>query len=161
MATKIASGKLSRLFTNVLLAALLVAISIAGTLFMQDRIPFLTTATDTPAVRRPPVMPDPLFTSLEPFTVSLRDDHGSRVLYVGITLRVENETSRKMLSSYMPEVRDRVLTTLTRQSTTQIQALDGRANLSRELLHELTRPYKPHPEGPQISRVLFTAYVVQ
>lgn len=146
---------------NMFLAVLLVGISIAGTLFIQHRMPFLAAAADTQEARRPPVMPDPLFTSLEPFTVSLRDDHGSRVLYVGITLRVETEASRKMLSTYMPEVRDRVLATLTKQSTTQIQAPDGRESLARQLLRELTKPYSPHPDGPQISRVLFTAYVVQ
>lgn len=160
MATKTASGKSARLLINMLLAALLVAISIAGTLFMQDKIP-LRFAAATAESPRPVVLPDPLFTSLEPFTVSLRDDHGSRVLYVGITLRVENDASRKMLSTYMPEVRDRVLTTLTQQSTSQIQAPDGREKLAGQLLRELTKPYKPHPEGPQISRVLFTAYVVQ
>lgn len=161
MATKNASGNSARLLTTLLLAALLIAASVAGTLFLQDRLPLTVATADTTKTPRPAVMPDPLFTSLEPFTVSLRDDNGSRALYVGITLRVEDDESRKLLSTYMPEVRDRVLATLTKQSPAHIQAPEGRERLAAQLLHELTKPYQPHPVGPQISRVLFTAYVVQ
>lgn len=146
---------------NVLLATMLVVVSIVATLFLQDKFDLIGARADAPQDARPIPIPDPLFTSLEPFTVSLRDDHGSRVLYVGITLRVEDEASRKMLNTYMPEVRDRVLATLTQQSTVQIHAPNGRENLANQLRNELNRPYRPNPAGPNISKVLFTAFVVQ
>ena len=146
---------------NILLAAILVVVSVGATLFLQDKVTLFSATANTPREARPAPIPDPLFTSLEPFTVSLRDDHGSRVLYVGITLRVEDEASRKMLNTYMPEVRDRVLAALTRQSTVQLHAHNGRENLSRQLRNELIKPYRPNPEGPRISQVLFTAFVVQ
>lgn len=160
MATRTASGKFARTLRNIIAAGLLIAATVGATLFLQDKIQLRTASADT-AAARPPALPDPLFTSLEPFTVSLRDNDGSRVLYVGITLRVEDEASRKMLVDYMPEVRDRVLRTLTQQSTRQVQAPDGREVISSELQTELARPYPPNPEGPRITRVLFTAYVVQ
>lgn len=161
MATKSASGKFATTLRNMFLAGLLVAVSVAATLFLQDKIQLTPANADTSQDTRPPVMLDPLFTSLEPFTVSLRDDHGNRVLYVGITLRVEDEASRKMLNTFMPEVRDRVLATLTQQSTIQIQGPNGREALAAQLQAELTKPYHPNPQGPRISRVLFTAFVVQ
>ena len=161
MATKSASGKLSNTLRNIFLAMLLIAGSVAATLFLHDKIQLTPANADTAHDAPPPVMLEPLFTSLEPFTVSLRDDHGSRVLYVGITLRVEDEAARKMLNTFMPEVRDRVLATLTQQGTTQIQAPQGREILADQLLRELTKPYQPNPQGPRISRVLFTAFVVQ
>lgn len=161
MATKSASNTFFATFRNLLFAGLLIAVSVVATLFLQNKIQFNPANADTQQDIRPAAMLNPLFTSLEPFTVSLRDDHGSRVLYVGITLRVEDESSGKMLNTFMPEVRDRVLSTLIRQGTEQIQAPDGRENLARQLQNELTRPYHPNPEGPRISRVLFTAFVVQ
>lgn len=162
MATSSASGKFAATVRNTLLAGLLVAVSVGVTLYVQDKFNFSSAAVaDSSSTPAPVVLPDPLFTSLEPFTVSLRDDYGSRVLYVGITLRVEDENSRKMLNTYMPEVRDRVLATLTRQSTSEIQAPGGREQLAVELRQELTRPYLPNPDGPRINRVLFTAFVVQ
>lgn len=159
MATKSASGPST--LKNILLAAILIVVSVSATLFLQDKISFNSASADTSKASRPEPIPDPLFTSLEPFTVSLRDDHGSRVLYVGITLRVDDEASRKMLNTYMPEVRDRVLATLTQQSTVQIQAPGGRQNLSTQIRNELNKPYRPNPAGPRISKVLFTAFVVQ
>lgn len=159
MATKSASRTSS--LKNILLAAMLVVVSVAATLLLQDKVSLFNANADTAGETRPAPIPDPLFSSLEPFTVSLRDDHGSRVLYVGITLRVEDEASRKMLETYMPEVRDRVLATLTQQSTVQIQASNGRESLADQLRNELNQPYRPNPVGPSISKVLFTAFVVQ
>lgn len=159
MATKSASGPST--LKNILLAAILIVVSVSATLFLQDKISFNRASADTSSAPGPEPIPDPLFTSLEPFTVSLRDDHGSRVLYVGITLRVDDEVSRKMLNTYMPEVRDRVLATLTHQSTVQIQAPAGRESLAHQLRNELNKPYRPNPDGPRISKVLFTAFVVQ
>lgn len=160
MATTTASGKFARTLKRLVGAGILIGVSVGLTLFLQDKIQLKAANADT-AETKPVSVPDPLFTSLEPFTVSLRDSHGSRVLYVGITLRVEDEASRKMLHNYMPEVRDRVLRTLTQQSTTQVQAPDGREVLASQLQRALTRPYQPNPQGPLITRVLFTAYVVQ
>lgn len=161
MATTTSSGKLTQTLKNMFLAGLLVTTSIAGTLFLQDRMQL--NATNVPSENNPLTTPapQPLFTSLEPFTVSLRDDHGQRVLYVGITLRVNDDASQQILNDYMPEVRDRVLSTLTSQSTAQIQAPGGRESLAAQLKSTLAQPYTPHTHGPGIHRVLFTAYVVQ
>ena len=157
-----ATASKGKTFIYIILAAVLVAASIGGTLYFQDRVGLPSaSANNQEPVSEPVVLPDPLFTSLDPFTVSLRDENGSRVLYVGITLRVQNQESQDLLANYMPEVRDRVLRVLTKLSTRQVQAPNGREVLADELLNELTQPYLPHTDGPRISRVLFTAYVVQ
>ncbi len=157
MATTPASGKLARFFLNLFAAVLLITASVAATLYLQDRFDLRAATTETPE----PAIAEPLFISLDPFTVSLRDEDGSHVLYTGITLRVKDERSRDMLKDYMPEVRDRVLRTLTQQSTRQIQAPDGREVIADQLQEVLTNPFQPNPEGPAITSVLFTAYVVQ
>lgn len=162
MATTTAPGKFAATIKNVLLAGILVVVSVATTLLIQDRFNTNGAAIAEPGTASVPTnVPDPLFTSLEPFTVSLPDEYSSRVLYVGITLRVEDEASRKMLNVYMPEVRDRILSILTRQSAAEVQGPGGREKLSNEIRNSLVRPYYPNPEGPRVSRVLFTAFVVQ
>jgi len=145
---------------NLIAAVLLVVVTLGGTLFALGKLEFVPAQAGPAELPAAPPSP-PIFTELEPFTVSLRDSDGRRILYVGITLRVEDEASRKLLIEYMPEVRDRVLATLTQQATAQLQAVDGRDILARELLDRLAQPYRPQPEPPRISRVLFTAYVVQ
>lgn len=157
MATNNPSRRLARIFINIFAAVLLITASVALTLYLQERFQ-LPNAKATPA---DPVIPDPMFVSLEPFTVSLRDNDGSNILYVGITLRVSDEASLDIITDYMPEVRDRVLRVLTNQGTRQVQASDGREIIASKLQEDLTKPYLPHPKGPDITRVLFTAYVVQ
>lgn len=161
MATTTAPGKLNNTLRNTFFAVLLIAASIVGTLFLQDKIQLTAANADTPADQPSAIPPEPLFTPLEPFTVSLRDGDGSRVLYVGITLRVETEDSRQILNDYMPEVRDRVLAELTQQSTLHVHTPEGREQLAVQIKQALIRPYYPHLNGPRINQVLFTAYVVQ
>ena len=161
MATKSGTRSFTSILRMLLFTVLLVAVSIAGTLFLQNYLQLNPAKAHNTDEHTTVNISEPLFTSLEPFTVSLRDSHGNRVLYVGITLRVENEASRQMISIFMPEVRDRVLATLTQQSTSHVHAPAGRESLASQLQHELTKPYHPYPEGPRITRVLFTAYVVQ
>src|SRR5690606_27455505 len=103
----------------------------------------------------------PIFTPLEPFTVTLRTEHGTRILYMAITLRMADETSRRLIVEFMPEVRDRILRKLAEQNAEQIQTPEGRARLVSLLSSELEQPYHPEPQGPRLTSVLFTAFVIQ
>jgi flagellar FliL protein len=114
-----------------------------------------------PAEAPPVALPNPIFTPLEPFTVTLRNEQTSRILYVAITLRVTDELSRRQLNQYMPEVRDRTLRLLAEQKADHVQTPQGRSELVNGLLAALKAPYAPHPTGPAIENVLFTAFVVQ
>ena len=114
----------------------------------------------TPAAKAVP-LPAPIFTPLEPFTVTLRNEHSQRILYVAITLRMTDETSRRLINEYMPEVRDRVLRKLAEQHPDVVQTPEGRQALVQSLTATLQQPYLPHNKGPDITSVLFTAFVVQ
>ncbi len=127
--------------------------------FLRVGVPEVNAQTTLPA--KPVVLPGPIFVPLEPFTVTLRDNNNSRILYVAITLRVADEASRKLLAVYMPEVRNRVLLELSTQSPTAVQTPEGRTELTKSLAKVLEAPYLPQPDGPRISNVLFTAFVVQ
>lgn len=76
------------------------------------------------------VIPAPVFMSLEPFTINLIDEeeHLDRVLYIGITLRLHDENTRKRLHDYLPEVRSRLLLLLSRQHANKIATDAGNNN---------------------------------
>ena len=158
------SKGLGKFLLGLVLVVLVIGASIAGTFFFLQKSGFMgAVAADAPAeAQYPPVpLPAPIFAALEPFTVTLRDERTTRVLYLAITLRLVDENSRNMVTEYMPEVRDRVLRLLSVQNPTFIQTPDGREKLVHDLTDLLQRPYLPQPRGPEISSVLFTAFVVQ
>lgn len=118
-------------------------------------------ATPVQVEEKPAPLPSPIFTALEPFTVTLAGDYKTRILYAGITIRVADDASQAMLTDYMPEVRDRVLRLLSQQRPDVVQTADGRGVLVQQLKDTLSQPYAPQPKGPVITDVLFTAFVIQ
>lgn len=159
------SSTLKKWVVLIVVLVVLVAGSILGTLLLANKFDIhlgVGTASSTTTEPAPPtVVTPPIFVPLEPFTVTLKTENRSRILYTGITVRVMNQPSRTILLDYMPEVRDRVLRLLATQNVDHIQTPDGRAALVAALSAELQKPYLPMPQGPQISDVLFTAFVIQ
>lgn len=144
----------------VVLAALVAIASVAATLYFSGRVRLAEAGTEV-AKQPAAALPTPIFVPLEPFTVTLRNRDSRGILYVAITLRVTDEASRHLLGVYMPEVRNRVLLELSTQDPLTVQTPDGRTRLATDLVRVLRAPYPPQPEGPKISNVLFTAFVVQ
>ncbi len=152
---------------KLLIAIVIVAAaSIGATMFYYEKTGFgLANAEGPAAAPLAPVkalpLPAPIFTPLEPFTVTLRSEHSNRILYVAVTLRLTDETSRRLVNEFMPEVRDRVLRKLSEQQPDIVQTPEGRKALVQSLHAALQEPYLPHNKGPDITSVLFTAFVVQ
>jgi len=144
----------------VVLAALVAIASTAATLYFSGRLQPAGAGTEA-AKPTAAALPTPIFVPLEPFTVTLRNQNSRGILYVAVTLRVADEVSRHLLGVYMPEVRNRVLLELSTQDPLTVQTPDGRTRLAADLARVLRAPYPPQPQGPKISSVLFTAFVVQ
>lgn len=157
------SGRLGKLILWLLLIVLIIGASVAATYFFLQKtgMPGAAAQAETAPERQIVSLPAPIFAALEPFTVTLRDERTTRVLYVAITLRLVDDASRNMINEYMPEVRDRVLRLLSVQNPGYVQTPEGRNQLVQDLTQLLQRPYLPQPRGPEISAVLFTAFVVQ
>jgi flagellar FliL protein len=153
---------LIRLAKAAMAVLLIVGASVGATLFYYSGQTGLGQSNaETPPQAVLAALAAPIFAPLEPFTVALRGQHNSRILYVAITLRVENESSRQMLLEYMPEVRDRVLQKLAGQNPDHVQTPEGRADLVALLRKTIEGPYLPQPQGPDLKAVLFTAFVIQ
>lgn len=154
---------------------LIIAASVAATLYYASSLgglSFLKANAQTPDAAGenipasetntpPPLSIKPIFTSLDPFTVTLNDGRRTRVLHVAITLRVEDDASRRLVTEFMPMVRDRVLKVLAAQDPSRIQSAEGREELVIALTDSLRSSYDPSPATPRISDVLFTAFVIQ
>ncbi|NYT35510.1 flagellar basal body-associated protein FliL [Allopusillimonas soli] len=144
---------------SVVGVVLIAAASAGAALFYQDYAQ-LGGAHADPAPAPTPA-PDPIFSPLEPFTVTLNSEDMTRILYVAVTLRLADSDSAAVINTYMPEVRDRALRLLSEQLPETVQTPDGRAKLVSGLQTTLSQPYEPAPKPPKITDVLFTAFVVQ
>ncbi|MFA7623968.1 MAG: flagellar basal body-associated FliL family protein [Pusillimonas sp.] len=152
-----------KLLKLALLVIAIMAVTLGSTFYFLKSSGILTggqQADAAPVVEAAPLA-KPIFQPLDPFTVTLRDNNTTRILYVEITLRVENETSREQLVEYMPEVRNRVISELTKKTPGYLQTNEGRNELAANLVKSLSEPYYPNPTRPGISNVLFTAFVIQ
>lgn len=174
-------SKVKRFLRAVLLILILVAASVGATLYytwpagsaLFGFLPPQDTAEEpAPAEQavaekvapEPPAAPleKPLFLKLDPFTVTLNDGgNRSRIMHVAITLQITNEASGTLLYEYMPVVRDRVLKILSEQHPAHVQTPEGREQLVDSLTNALRASYDQSLTKPQISNVLFTAFVIQ
>ncbi|MFA7438828.1 flagellar basal body-associated protein FliL [Castellaniella sp.] len=112
-------------------------------------------ATDVPPVVKP------LFASLEPFTVTLYGETRNRMLHARISLRLADPGSKETIQDYMPEIRDRAISILSRQDPDDLRLAKGHRALAEELRQALSEPLSDPNRSLDIAEVLFTAFVVQ
>ena len=106
--------------------------------------------------------PTPIFIKLGPLTVNLRNDSfGQRLLYTSLTLRVDNEATRDIVTAHMPEVHSRLLLLLSAQNAEDMTSADGKAILSEKILALFEEPLADPQPPLAISAVLFTDFIVQ
>lgn len=170
-------SKFKRLMRSFLLVLLVVVGSVGATLYYTStgsvaaslsrifpkKVAVDSDETLTDSIKKPvpTVVEKPIFTALDPFTVTLLDGGRSRILHVAITLRVDDEASVKLLKEYMPVVRDRTLKVLSEQNPNYIQTPEGREQLVHSLQQVLNSAYDDHQNKARVSSVLFTAFVIQ
>jgi len=168
--SKSPKNRLSKILKTVLAVSCIVAASVGATLYYvtSSWSPWAAHSAvephnPMPAAPSAPIdVPAPIFLELQPFTAMLHDaQNRRRVLYVAITLHVDNEDARALFTEYMPEVRDRILRKLSMQDPIAVQTPTGRTLLAQELTSTLEAPYHPYLSSPRIQNVLFTAFMVQ
>lgn len=152
---------LRRLLKLIVLLVVVIGAAIGGTIFFMHRATGSTSTPQAETRETAPIVPAPIFADLDPFTVTLYGEARNRILYTAITLRLSNEESRRQIHDYMPEVRDRVLKVLSAQNTVTVQTAEGRATLAQAIKAALEPTFAAQLPGPQLTDVLFTAFVVQ
>jgi len=139
-----------------ILLALVVTAGAAGAAYYYLRGSQDATAK---AAAKPPQ--DPIFVALEPFTVNLQPNGRNRFLHVAVTLKVNDIKSQSQLVQYMPEVRSRVLTTLSNRASDSLVTAEEKNLLAAEILTVLNRPFAAHLPSAAISSAMFTTFMLQ
>ncbi len=177
---KRAPSTFKRFLRLVLLVLIIIAASVGATLYytwpsgasLFNFLPNSVTSVESePAVIEEVIQESPalsllpakpIFVRLEPFTVTITEGgNRTRILHVAITLQVAEDRTKTTIDEYMPVVRDRVLRILSEQHPQYIQTSEGREQLVATLKHSLSQPFNSRSSGPDISHVLFTAFVIQ
>jgi len=158
-ATQTAPYKRRSLFLIGLLIVLLSVVSSAAVYFYLDSrgANAEPVTADEPAAE-PPV---PIFVTIAPFTVNLQSDYGDRLLYVGLSLRVNDQATSDFLSQHMPEVRSRLLMLLSGKSAADLIKPAGKIELKREILGLFDEPITTPQPTLSIDDVLFSDFIVQ
>jgi flagellar FliL protein len=105
----------------------------------------------------------PVFMPLDTFTVNLMtpDNNPDRVLYIGLTLRLPDENTRRQLNDFLPEVRSRLLMLLSRQEAGQLSSEQGKQQLVAQIKDVLSPPLVKGQPKQVVSDVLFTAFILR
>ncbi|HEI8866152.1 flagellar basal body-associated protein FliL [Serratia sp. AKBS12] len=116
-----------------------------------------------PAAAKPQPPAAPVFMPLDTFTVNLLtpDNNPDRVLYIGLTLRLPDEATRRQLNDFLPEVRSRLLMLLSRQEAAQLANEQGKQQLVAQIKDVLSPPLVKGQPKQVVSDVLFTAFILR
>ncbi|OON35570.1 flagellar basal body-associated protein FliL [Izhakiella australiensis] len=156
-----AKGGKRKILIPVLIILTLAALGVAGYAVWQL---MHGDATDKAAeVKKAEPPPAPVFFALDTFTVNLinPDNDPDRVLYVGFTLRLPDEETRRRLNDYLPEVRSRLLLLLSRQNASALANEQGKQELVKQIKEVLAPPLVPGQPSQVVTDVLFTAFILR
>jgi len=104
---------------------------------------------------------DPIFIALDPFTVNLQPGSRNRFLHVAVTLKMADAKSQAQMTQYLPEVRSRVLGTLSNREPDTLVTAEDKGRLSGEILQALNQPFGPNVPQQKIANVMFTTFMLQ
>lgn len=76
---------------------------------------------------------NPVFVSLDQFTVNLADEGGERFAQIAVTLEVANEQVDKAIHARMPSIRNAVLLLISSKKADDLLSLDGKKALAEEI----------------------------
>lgn len=107
------------------------------------------------------VATSPLYMPLDTFTVSLmpNDEEADRVLYIGLTLRLNDEASRDVFKAFLPEIRSRLLVLLSQQSADILATNAGKTALTEQIKIELNKPFDQR--SVTVTDVLYNAFILR
>jgi flagellar FliL protein len=127
----------------------------------------------------------PAFMTLETFTVNLVPDPGEQYLQADISLQIKDAHADQAIKDSMPLIKSSVLMVLSSKKSSEINTMEGKNALSKELLstinnvlHPGSHEEKPHGDEKEpakkehggkehadkdqlVSGVFFTSFIIQ
>ncbi|MDR0806640.1 MAG: flagellar basal body-associated protein FliL [Enterobacteriaceae bacterium] len=104
----------------------------------------------------------PVYVPLETFTVSLKpeSDNSDHVLYIGLTLRLQDNQAKETLEKFLPEVRSRLLLLFAQQTATTLTTDDGKVQLIEQIKNTISDPLAGK-QSVGVTDVLFNAFILR
>jgi flagellar FliL protein len=104
----------------------------------------------------------PVYVALDQFTVNLQPgDAGDQYLQVQFTLQVQGPEQAELIKNNMAMVRSRVLLLLSSKHASDINTVEGKRQLAKEIEATLKQPFVAGGPAPEVADVLFTAFIIQ
>jgi len=94
---------------------------------------------------------------LDKFVVNLNDQEGKRFLHTTIELESSAHGFAEELNSKMPQIKDAILIVLSSKSLSDVQGIDGKLSLRKELIAEINKIMSI----TKIRNLYFTEFVIQ
>lgn len=103
-----------------------------------------------------------IYFPLDAFTVSLQPEDGEygSMLYIGLTLKLKNESVRELLESKLPELRNQLILLLSQQTPSSLSSSDGKNNLLKEIKKELNKQSSDN-QTPIVNDVFFNSFIIR
>jgi flagellar FliL protein len=104
----------------------------------------------------------PEYVPLTSFTVNLQPDgEAGQYLQVEMTLQVAGAEQAELFKTNMPTVRDRVLLLLSGKKASEISTVEGKQQLAKEIVEATKQPFVEKGDEQEVSKVLFTSFIIQ
>jgi flagellar FliL protein len=122
---------------------------------------FLMQGKSDPAHKEVKKHEKPEFVAIEPFTVNLQPENGEQYLQIQFTLQVANLEQVELIKTNMARVRSRVLLLLSAKKASELTTVEGKGQLSREIIAAVKQPFADKGAPQEVTDVLFTSFIIQ
>lgn len=102
-----------------------------------------------------------IFVPLEPFTVNLQSENSDQFLQVTIHLQVADAPTVELFKANLAIVRNRILILLSSKKASEISSVEGKEQLSNDIVEEMKKPFIPKGKPQEVTGALFTAFIIQ
>lgn len=103
----------------------------------------------------------PEFVVIDPFTVNLQPENGDQYLQIQFTLQVGGPEQVEVIKTNMARVRSRVLLLLSAKKASELTSVEGKQQLSNEIIAAVKQPFAEKGEPQDVTDVLFTSFIIQ
>ena len=103
----------------------------------------------------------PEFVAIDPFTVNLQPENGDQYLQIQFTLQVGGPEQVEVIKTNMARVRSRVLLLLSAKKASELTTVEGKQQLSNEIIAAVKQPFAEKGEPQDVTDVLFTSFIIQ
>ncbi|MBF0227454.1 MAG: flagellar basal body-associated FliL family protein [Desulfobacterales bacterium] len=145
----------------IILGVLLIVISgLLGWILLSSKSTPEVPVIDANPSQEAPAPKEPeksVFYPLESFIVNLKDSGGTRYLKTTMELELDSDGAKAELDARKPELKNSIIFILSSKTMDEIQDVDGKIILTRELMNRINQMIK---KG-RVKNIYFTEFIIQ